>query len=247
MMQPAKKIGVTYTGSDEKHSNYVNWLKGNDAVEIITLSAPHTDLESIREFDAIVLSGGIDMHPRFYHNSFITYPNAPTHFHEKRDEFEMAVFKLSQQHRLPLLGICRGLQLVNCILGGTLKQDMGPTHNAIHRFDEQDKAHGINITKGTLLHEITGVSRTIANSAHHQCIDVLGEGLTVNCGSDDGIIEGIEWSEKENKSFFLAIQWHPERMYKFHLSNLPAAKNIRDRFLNEIKQSIENKLASQNK
>ncbi|CAN5133618.1 hypothetical protein BH11BAC5_BH11BAC5_23360 [soil metagenome] len=236
MAQPAIKIGVTYTGSDEKHSNYVNWLKGNDPIEIITLQPQHTDINSIADFDAIVLSGGVDMHPRFYNNPNIIYPNAPLHFHEKRDEFEIAVFHKSQQHRLPLLGVCRGMQLINCIQGGTLKQDIGTISNAIHRFEEHDKAHAINIVKGTLLSEITGVTRTMTNSAHHQCIDLLGEGLTINCGSDDGIIEGVEWTEKENKSFFLAIQWHPERMYKFHLSELPSAKNIRDRFLKEIKK-----------
>ena len=241
MMQPAIKIGVTYTGSDEKHSNYVNWLKGNDLIEITTLSPLHTDPNTIRDFDGIVLSGGVDMHPRFYHNPITTYPNAPLHFHEKRDEFEIAVFEMTRQYQLPLLGVCRGMQLVNCALGGTLTQDIGATANTIHRFEQHDKAHGINIVKGTLLNEITGVDRTITNSAHHQCIDVLGEGLTINCGSDDGIIEGVEWTEKANKSFFLAIQWHPERMYKFHLNDLPAAKNIRDRFMKEIKKSMESK------
>jgi putative glutamine amidotransferase len=240
-MQPAIKIGVTYTGSDEKHSNYTRWLKGNDAVEITTLSPLHTGIETIESFDAIVLSGGVDMHPKFYHNNITAYPNAPVHFHEKRDEFEIAVFKLSQQHQLPVLAICRGMQLVNCVLGGSLTQDIGTTANAIHRFEEQDKAHGINIVKGTLLNEITGVDRTMTNSAHHQCIDALGKGLVVNAASDDGIIEGVEWIEKENKSFFLAIQWHPERMYKFHLSGLPASKNIRDRFMKEIKRSMESK------
>lgn len=238
-MQPAIKIGVTYTGSDEKHSNYVNWLKGNDPIEIITLSPLHTELDAIKEFDGIVLSGGVDMHPKFYRNSNTSYPNAPQHFHEKRDEFEIAVFNKTQHHQLPLLAVCRGMQLVNCVLGGTLTQDIGAKGNAVHRFEEHDKAHGINIVKGTLLSEITAVDRTITNSAHHQCIDLLGEGLTINCGSDDGIIEGVEWTEKENKSFFLAIQWHPERMYKFHLSELPSAKNIRDRFMKEIKKSIE--------
>ncbi|MBC7626783.1 gamma-glutamyl-gamma-aminobutyrate hydrolase family protein [Ferruginibacter sp.] len=244
-MKSVIKIGVTYTGSDEKHSNYLHWLKGNDAIEITTLSPLNTDLYAIKDFDGIVLSGGVDMHPEFYKNDVINYPNAPLHFDKKRDEFEMALFKITQQYQLPLLGVCRGMQLINCVLGGTLTQDIGATANAIHRFEEHDKAHGIHIVKGTLLSEITGVDRTITNSAHHQCIDVLGEGLTINCGSDDGIIEGVEWTEKENKSFFLAIQWHPERMYKFHLNNLPAAKNIRDRFLKEIKISIENKQASQ--
>jgi putative glutamine amidotransferase len=237
-MQTAIKIGVTFTGTDEKHRNYVNWLKGNEHIEIIALSPLHTGLENIRHFDGIVLSGGIDMHPGYYHSDITDYPNAPRHFNKKRDEFEVAVFNISQQNNIPFLGVCRGMQLVNCVLGGTLTQDIGPVSNAIHRYEKNDKAHGINILPGSFLNEITGVERTITNSAHHQAIDMPGKGLAINCISDDGIIEGIEWNDPENRSFFLGIQWHPERMYKFHLGQSPVTKNIRDRFINEIKKCM---------
>lgn len=239
-MQTVIKIGVTFTGSDEKQSNYVKWLKANERVEIFHLSPLNTDLESINKFDGIVLSGGIDMHPKYYQNKEVNYPNAPRHFNEKRDQFEMAVFEKSQQNNIPLLGVCRGMQLVNCIMGGNLIQDIGPVANAIHRSGEHDKAHGINITPGSLLNEIMGVARTVANSAHHQSIDTIGNGLNINCVSDDGIIEGLEWTHTENKPFFLGIQWHPERMYKLHLGESPVAKNIRDRFIKEIKKSNGN-------
>ncbi len=241
-MKKEIKIGVTYTGTDEKHSNYVQWLKGNEHIEIITLSPLHTELDSIHNFDGIVLSGGIDTHPKFYNNSITDYPNAPQHFNEKRDEFEIAVFEISQQNSIPLLAICRGMQLVNCILGGNLKQDIGTISNAIHRFDQQDKAHGINIVTGSLLHEITGIERTVINSAHHQAIDIVGKGLVINCSADDGTVEGIEWQDKDNKSFFLGVQWHPERMYKFHLNDSPATKSIRDIFINAIKNKIATQL-----
>ena len=239
MMQDLIKIGVTFTGTDEKHSNYVNWLKGSDAVEIITLSPEVTDLKNIKNLDGIVLSGGVDMHPKFYKNNITDYPNKPGLFDEIRDEFELEIFRLSQLNSIPLLGVCRGMQLINCALGGTLLQDNGTIANAIHRFENKDKAHGINIFTGTLLNEITEIERSITNSAHHQSINKLGEGLTVNCLADDGIIEGIEWAIKENKSFFLAVQWHPERMYHFNLQTSPVSKNIRDHFINEIKKAIK--------
>ena len=235
-MQNLIKIGVTFTGTNEKHSNYVNWLKANDNIEIIMLSHEVTELESIKDLDGIVLSGGVDMHPKFYGNSITDYHNKPINFEEERDKFELEVFNLSQQKRIPLLGICRGMQLVNCALDGTLNQDNGVVANAIHRFENNDKAHGINILSGTLLHEIVGVNRSITNSAHHQSINKLGNGLAINCMADDRIIEGIEWQQKENKSFFLAVQWHPERMYKFNLQTSPVTKNIRDHFINEIKK-----------
>jgi putative glutamine amidotransferase len=239
-MHTVIKIGVTYTGTDEKHNNYVNWLKGSDRVEIITLNPAYIDLESIENYDGIVLSGGIDMHPKYYHSGKTDYPNAPDHFNENRDQFEVAVFEISQQNNIPVLGVCRGMQLVNCVMGGTLTQDIGPVANAIHKYEHNDKAHGINIIPGSLLNEITGVERSVTNSAHHQSIKITGEGLQVNCMSDDGIIEGVEWAGKEERSFFLGVQWHPERMYKLHLGQSPVTKNIRDRFINEIKKSMEN-------
>ena len=159
MMENKIKVGVSFTGTAEKHTNYVNWLKGKDLIEIITLSPEVTQLENIKNLDGIVLSGGVDMHPKFYKNSVTDYPNRPNIFDEKRDEFELEIFRLSQQNTIPLLGVCRGMQLINCALGGTLVQDNGIIANAIHRFENKDKAHGINIFPGTLLNEITGLEK----------------------------------------------------------------------------------------
>jgi len=242
MIATVIKIGVTFTGTDDKHNNYLNWLKVNELIEITRLSWHDNNLNTVRNLDGIVLSGGLDMHPKYYHNSITDYPNAPIKFDEKRDEFEMAVFEMSQQKKIPVLCVCRGMQLLNCLLGGTLTQDIGPAANHIHQFEHNDKAHGVKIVHGTLLHEIAGIDRTVTNSAHHQSINKLGEGLAINCTSDDGIIEGLEWDNRDEKSFLLGVQWHPERMYKFHLEDSPVSKNIRDRFIDEIKKSIENLL-----
>ena len=239
MILPTLKIGLTYTGTEEKHNNYVNWLKADGLIEIVPLAAGNTSLDNIKDLDGIVLSGGVDVQPKYYQSDVTNYVNAPLSFDEKRDEFEIAVFEISQQHNIPLLAVCRGMQLLNCILGGTLTQDIGPVANAIHRFDINDKAHGLNILKGSLLNDISAIERTITNSAHHQAIDKLGNGLQVNCVADDGIIEGVEWLDPSDKSFLLGIQWHPERMYKFHLAASPVSKNIRDKFISEVKKSIE--------
>jgi putative glutamine amidotransferase len=242
MIQTVIRIGVTYTGTEEKHNNYVNWLTADQLVEITRLSTDDDNLDAVKQLDGIVLAGGLDMHPKYYKNKVTNYPNAPQAFDEKRDAFEIAVFELTQQRKIPVLGVCRGMQLVNCILGGTLKQDIGPTGNAIHKFEQNDKAHGINIVSGTLLSEITSVDRSVSNSAHHQCIDQLANRLVVNCTSDDGIIEGVEWDGLTNNSFFLGVQWHPERLFKLSLSESPLSKNIRNRFIEEIQKSITNNL-----
>jgi putative glutamine amidotransferase len=242
MIETVIKIGLTYTGTDVKHNNYINWLQQHGSIEVTRLSVHDHNLDAVAEMDGIVLSGGLDMHPKYYNSDVTDYPNMPAGFDEQRDAFEIAVFETSQLKQIPVLAVCRGMQLVNCILGGTLNQDIGPVGNAIHQFDINDKAHGINIVPGTILNEITGIERSVTNSAHHQSINRLGNGLAVNCISDDGIIEGIEWDEQGNKAFLLGVQWHPERLFKLNLGDSPMSKNIRERFITEIQQSITNHL-----
>jgi putative glutamine amidotransferase len=239
------KIGLTYTGTEEKHQNYIRWLMGNEEIEVIKLSADDT-INDLKKYDGFVISGGTDIHPKYYKSKKINYPNAPSAFDEKRDEFEILVFRSAQENNIPVLGVCRGFQLINCIYGGTLQQDLGKALNIIHRAQtengiQKDKAHGLSIEPGTLLSDICGQGRLVVNSAHHQTVKKPGKGLKVNCTADDGTIEGLEWANPSGKPFLLAVQWHPERMFKFQLENSPVSKGIRDRFIEEIKKSISDK------
>ncbi|MEP6750159.1 MAG: gamma-glutamyl-gamma-aminobutyrate hydrolase family protein [Bacteroidota bacterium] len=237
-------IGLTYTGSEEKHNNYVRWLKQHDkAIGIITMSVETKENKgSIEDCDALVLSGGIDIHPGYYNSDNFVFPNKPQQFYEKRDAFEKIVFNAALRRKIPVLGICRGLQLINCILGGNLQQDLSGK-NSIHKsvVNEQnehfDKGHGVHITSGTLLAEITGNTRAVVNSAHHQCTDKIADELMVNCVSDDNIVEGLEWKSKDGKPFLLCIQWHPERMYQFQLENMALSAGIRNRFIDAINKT----------
>lgn len=231
-------IGLTYTGTTEKHNNYVNWLKGNDDIEVIKLSADDDNLLMVNQVDAVVLSGGVDAHPKTYGNSNTNYLNAPEQFNESRDAFETAVFNISQQLQIPVLGVCRGMQLINCILGGDMVQDIGSVSNSVHRNDGNDKIHSIQISANSLLRSITEIDIAETNSAHHQAINHIGKGLNVNAISEDGIIEGIEWTDKSIKPFMIAVQWHPERMYKLGMEASPLSINIRNYFIKEI---IKNK------
>lgn len=235
-MQPKIKIGLTYTGTDEKHNNYVRWLKGNDDIEIVILSTEHNNADKVKSVDGLVLSGGLDIHPKKYNKS-TNYPNAPEAFNEARDVFETNVFNISQQQKIPVLGVCRGMQLINCILGGDLTQDVGEA-NTLHRNDGADKKHEVNVLPDTLLSSITHAEHIHINSAHHQCVNKLGKGLMINAKSEDGIIEGYEWKEREGKPFMLCVQWHPERMYKMKLEESSLSKNIRNHFIAEV---IKNK------
>lgn len=228
-------IALTYTNNEQKHENYVRWLMAGADVEIITLSVENDNIADLRRCQGLVFSGGTDVHPSFYGKKKKDYANAPKHFDKARDHFETAVFAVSQEMGLPVLAICRGMQLVNSLLGGKLVQDLGRTGNAIHRaHDGRDKAHGLQVVEGSLLHEIMGTNRCVVNAAHHQAIKKPGKGLRVNAFADDGTIEGIEWEERRGRPFLLGVQWHPERMFAFELENSPAAIALRDRFIKEV-------------
>jgi putative glutamine amidotransferase len=232
------KIGLTYTGSDTKHANYVRWLKDQDAaIEVVRLSVAD-DPNAIKECDALVLSGGVDIEPTLYGGNY-GYEKAPKNGWQKdRDLFEYSALLYAWEHAMPVLGVCRGLQLINVNCKGTLLQDLGFRGDEAHEATPgADKQHPVKIVTGTMLAEIAGQGGGSVNSAHHQAIDRLGGGLRVNSRAEDGTIEGIEWADPEGKPFLLAVQWHPERMYVNKMADAGLYKGIRDRFVEEIRRA----------
>jgi len=230
---------LTHTRNPQKYQYYIDWLDGED-VEVIKLSVADDNVNEVRHCDALVLSGGVDVHPKFYGEG-PGYPGQPEEFDEKRDEFEIAAFHAAEEKEIPILGICRGMQLINVIHKGTLVPSLALTGLDHIHIGGPDKTHPANIETGTLLHEITGRDQIQINSAHHQAIDKLGEGLRVNARSEEGVIEGIERVDKSGKTFLLGLQWHPERMFRFELENSPGSRRVRERFFQEIKKSMAKK------
>jgi putative glutamine amidotransferase len=220
-------IGIT---DCEKYPNYERWMLSEPDVEVIRLGHQFSNLNDVAKCDGILITGGDDVHPRFYGSKEIHYPNAPDEFVEDRDEFEIDTFKKAQENKLPVLGVCRGLQLINCTLGGTLKQDLGELNKIHRRVTEVDKIHKVKVSDNTLLKEIANANQGEVNSSHHQSIDKLGKELKINSTAMDGTIEGIERSEGP---FLLAIQWHPERMID---QNSPLSKNIKNAFLESARK-----------
>ncbi|RRA98604.1 gamma-glutamyl-gamma-aminobutyrate hydrolase family protein [Larkinella rosea] len=233
------KLALTYTGHPHKHVNYCTWLQQHDqTIEIVTLSSENNNLDLLDACSGLVVSGGVDIAPTAYHMD-ANYAERPEVFEPERDAFETAAFYRAQQRQLPVLGICRGLQLINCILGGTLRQDLAAA-NVIHKavvhpqtHRQFDKVHGLHINPDTYLHQLTGHDRAVVNSAHHQCADVIADELMVTCFSDDGVPEGLEWKHKTNRPFLLCVQWHPERMYEFDLQQAPLSLGLRDLFIQQ--------------
>src|ERR1700722_12680766 len=107
----SEKITIGITHADIRNENYAAWMKGGDSnIEIIDLSMDKENWEQIEDCDGIVLSGGVDVHPRFYNNDRSNYPNYPDKgFNEARDEFEMHVFEAALNFYQPVLAICRGM------------------------------------------------------------------------------------------------------------------------------------------
>lgn len=224
-----KRIGITT--SDTNFLNYPNWIAG-EGVEIVQLSYTQKNTHDFDACDGFVLTGGADVHPRFYQNARVDYPHR-TLFNESRDLFELQVFEFARQQNKPVLAICRGLQLVNIALGGNLIQDLEENGFKDHRKrPEGDGEHKIEVKPGTLLAQISRVQLGFVNSAHHQGLDQIADELSVSAFSEDGVVEAIEYKDA-NKPFLLAVQWHPERM-QIPASNVAFSQNIRLAFMEAL-------------
>ncbi len=237
-------IGITTTfdednGSERVNVEYLEHLTAVGAAPVLIPSVPGDDAANvaaaravIEHVDALVLSGGGDIEPALYGNA-ARLPQT-IHVSRTRDALEIALTRLAYDHDLPILGICRGMQVMNVARGGTLHQDMkaGGLTAVDHQQDPPyQTAHqrisvGRNSIVGRALCKpdteratIHGTCRAAAvengdptcplavNSMHHQAIDILAPGLVVSALSEDGIIEGIE---DPTRRFFVGVQWHPE-------------------------------------
>ncbi|MFM6948273.1 MAG: gamma-glutamyl-gamma-aminobutyrate hydrolase family protein [Aquirufa sp.] len=222
-------IVVGITTSDTNFQNYPTWITG-EGVEVIDLSYQEENLVDILKCDAVVLTGGVDMHPRFYQNAREDYPFS-TEFNEKRDDFEIHVFQICREMKIPILAICRGLQLVNVALGGDLIQDLQEIDKENHRkMAGVDGEHSIKVESDSLLFDIAKTSEGLVNSAHHQGIGKLASDLRISAWSNDGVAEAIEYNNWTTHPFFLGVQWHPERL-KIETSKQAFSENIRQKFL----------------
>ena len=147
--------------------------------------------------DALLLPGGGDIHPRFYGQSM----HGSNDVNEDRDEYELTLYRRFFHAGKPILGICRGAQLINVALGGTLRQHID-NHSQVNGVD---RIHFVR-TDDMLLRSLYG-SRFAVNSAHHQAVDRPGAGLHVIARAEDGVIEALRHETRP----ILAVQWHPER------------------------------------
>jgi len=153
----------------------------------------------------LVLTGGEDIHPASYGEA----PHAKLEeTDQSRDAVELALYRAARERQLPVLAICRGIQLVNVAMGGTLYQDLPSEHpSTVDHIDPKGR-HALRVESGSSLAQAVG-SPSSVNSRHHQAVKRLGEGLRAVAWAEDGVIEGAELANGD-RSWLLAVQWHPE-------------------------------------
>ncbi|MEU5096224.1 gamma-glutamyl-gamma-aminobutyrate hydrolase family protein [Streptomyces sp. NPDC020996] len=157
--------------------------------------------QRLARFDGVLLPGGGDLAPH-------RYGAADTHdtvydVDDLQDSFDLQAARHALASGLPLLAICRGLQVANVALGGTLEQDMGGPD-----LDHRHRVHPVRVRQGTLLERALGTDKLDASCYHHQRVDRLGSGLTAVATAADGTVEALEATAA--RGWFVAVQWHPE-------------------------------------
>jgi putative glutamine amidotransferase len=161
--------------------------------------------------DALLLTGGEDIDPSWYGQ-----PPSPHlgRVDRERDLFELALFATARQRELPILGICRGIQLINVALGGTLWQDLATERASPLEHDSpaarDARVHTIDLAPGSRAAEALGTLRLETNSFHHQGVKEVGGKLVASGWTDDGLVEAVE--SAPGAPWLLAVQWHPEEM-----------------------------------
>jgi putative glutamine amidotransferase len=184
----------------------------------------HEAATRIDRLDGLVLTGGPDVDPARYDRSA-----HPTTYgvSQLQDAFEVALLHAALARGIPVLAICRGLQLVNVAHGGTLHQHL-PDLPGIGPHGVPDGGGGtlnqVAVEPGSLLASVVGGTETAGVCHHHQAVDEVGAGLSVSARTSDGVVEALEPADAEGPSWLLAVQWHPEETAQGH----PASQRLFD-------------------
>lgn len=223
-------IGITDT-LNKKYDFYVSWLKRvAKHVEAIKLSPELKNVKDLKKCDGLILTGGGDIHPKFYGRDDYLKLLDKKQINVGRDEFEFKIVKEALKFDLPILGICRGMQVFNVANGGSMIPDVETEGYKNHGKTKEgkDRRHKIEIEKETTFHWVVETTKGEVNTAHHQAVDVIADGLRVTAKSPDGIVEAMEWKEGDGRPFLQLVQWHPERMEDF---NNPCSRNLLEHFV----------------
>jgi putative glutamine amidotransferase len=191
---------------------YTEALRAAGLVPLVLPPVP--DDLAVRALEGVaglVLTGGEDMDPALYGQAPHPAAGAP---HVMRDQYEIALCRAARDRSVPTLAICRGAQVMNVALGGTLVQDIPDQvrgaipHAPLNMRDK--RVHRVRIDERSLLAAAIGTTDITVNSSHHQSVDRVPDGLRVNARADDGVIEGLESTDPA--WWMVGVQWHPEEL-----------------------------------
>lgn len=220
-----------WAGEYYLRTDYVRAITENSGAPLLIPinNDPRLLEDSLEYCDGLLLSGGGDLGPDFHQDqSRLLLENID----EERDWFEIGLIRQALNKGKPILAICRGLQVLNVALGGSLYYDLNLElpNSGSHQADAIacEASHPVYFKKNTRLADIFG-EETLVNSSHHQAIKDLGTGLKVSGVSPDGIIEAVEGEE----GFVVGVQWHPER-----LLHIPAMSKIFKDFIEACRSNV---------
>jgi putative glutamine amidotransferase len=226
--------------SRNEKNDYIRALMGAGfRREEIVVLAPGSEPDG--SFDGVVLGGGLDVHPARYGREI--RPDANVEIDLDRDSTDFAAFEKAKREELPVLGICRGMQLVNVALGGTLHQDIPSERPSeiVHEVPGQHserRDHKVAVKPGTRLSEIALAAEIDVNSRHHQAVERLAPGIEISAFAPDGLIEAFESASP----WLLAVQWHPENLLED-----PASRRLFAAFARAVRARAAEGISSRSK
>ena len=231
------RIALSKGSPENSYANYYNWIKSYDSTIICQdmYDMPiDSALELFKECSGLLLTGGTDINPALYQDTGNT--SKCTTIDDRLDQLELRLIDSAMAWNMPILGVCRGHQMLNVALGGSLIIDIPTEYDTtvMHRCqNSQNCFHSVSVEPGSMLNEISGLMTGNVNSNHHQGIKNLSSQLKVVAVATDGLPEAVEWESPAGKPFLLGVQWHPERLEP---PENPLSRSIGERFLNECRK-----------
>ncbi|UMZ75005.1 gamma-glutamyl-gamma-aminobutyrate hydrolase family protein [Natranaerofaba carboxydovora] len=227
-------VGLTCREENDKNRISLNYTKvieklGLVPILIPSLSSMDAKKGLLKHLSGLILTGGVDVDPVYFGEEPLL---GQGEIEPLRDKLEIFLTRKALDKNLPLLGICRGMQVLNIAAGGDIYQDIYSQLDNTLKHEQiapgRHPTHGIDIQEDTKLYQITGKKNIRVNSFHHQAIRNIAPGFVESAKSPDGIVEGME---STMHSFALAVQWHPELLWEVQVES----NNVFNAFVEAVK------------
>ena len=235
-MRPTIGIVISTNKSNESYiinKAYIDAIHAAGGLPFLlpAVGDEETAARFLARIDGILMPGGPDVDPvHFGEEPMLNY----TLIDPYRDSFELSLARLAIKNDVPILGICRGVQMMNIAAGGDIYQDLKAQQDKVLIHDQRAPrwypTHTVEVQPETMLSQILGELHVRVNSYHHQAVRKVAPAFRVNATASDGVIEGIE---SRSVRFALGVQWHPEHMWKAY----PLFKGLFTAFVNEASKS----------